>query len=89
MNIYVIGNDPIHFLDLDFKIKQGCFYTKIMIKGTVFFYSKLLVFYGDVPLARSYGVNISQLVRFARVCTKVSDLNGHNLYLTGKLLQQG
>ena len=44
---------------------------------------------GDVPLAPSYGIYISQLVRFARVCTKVSDFNERNLYLTDKLLRQG
>ena len=29
---------------------------------------------GDVPRAPSYGAYISQLIRFARVCSNVSDL---------------
>ena len=37
----------------------------------------------------SYGVYISQLVRFARCCTSVSDFNSKNLQLTSKLLTQG
>ena len=44
---------------------------------------------GDVPRLLSYGVYISQLVRFARCCTSVSDFNSKNLQLTSKLLTQG
>ena len=42
----------------------------------------------DLPLAPSYFVYILQLVRFTRVCTKVSEFNDRNLYLTAKHLQQ-
>ena len=34
---------------------------------------------GDVPRLPSYGVYISQLVRFTRCCTSVSDFNSKNL----------
>ena len=44
---------------------------------------------GDVPLVPSYGVYLLQLVRFARVCSDISDFNEQNLYLTEKLLHQG
>ena len=44
---------------------------------------------GDVPRSPSYGVYISQLIRFARVCTNVDDFNNRNLFLTAKLLKQG
>ena len=30
--------------------------------------------------------NISQLIRFARVCSNVDDFNNRNLFLTAKLL---
>ena len=33
---------------------------------------------GDVPRRTSYGVYISQLIRFARASSKVSDLNDFN-----------
>ena len=37
---------------------------------------------GDVPRRPSYGVYISQLKRFARVCSHVDDLNARNTFLT-------
>ena len=37
----------------------------------------------------SYGVYISQLVRFDRCCTSVSDFNSKNLQLTSKFLTHG
>ena len=44
---------------------------------------------GDVPRRPSYGVYISQLIRFARVCSYVDDFNTRNKCLTAKLLKQG
>ena len=44
---------------------------------------------GDVPRSPSYGVYISQLISFARVCSNVDDFNNRNLFLTAKLLKQG
>ena len=44
---------------------------------------------GDVPRSPSYGVYISQLIRFARVCSNVDDFNNRNILLTDKLLKQG
>ena len=47
--------------------------------------------YGDVPRRASYGVYISQLIRFARVCNHVpvADSIARNKCLTAKHLQQG
>ena len=45
---------------------------------------------GDVPRSASYGVYISQLIRFARVSSHVDDfINTRNKVLTAKLLRQG
>ena len=44
---------------------------------------------GDIPRSPSYGVYISQLNRFARVCSNVADFNNRILFLTAKLLNQG
>ena len=44
---------------------------------------------GDVPRSTSYGVYISQLIRFARASSYVADLNTRNKLLTKKLLKQG
>ena len=43
---------------------------------------------GDVPRSPSYGVYISQLIRFARVYSNVDDFNNRNLFLTAKLLNK-
>ena len=44
---------------------------------------------GDFPRSTSYGVYISQLIRFARVSSHVDDFNTRNKVLTAKLLRQG
>ena len=43
---------------------------------------------GDVPRRPFYGVYISQLIRFARVCSHVKDFNAGDKCLTSKLLKQ-
>ena len=40
---------------------------------------------GDVPRRASYGIYISQLISFARVCNHVADFNARNKCLTAKL----
>ena len=44
---------------------------------------------GDVSRLTSYGVYISQLIRFARVSSHVDDFNTRNKVLTAQLLGQG
>ena len=44
---------------------------------------------GEVPRSTTYGIYISQLVRFARVSSDVDDFNTSNKVLTAKLLNQG
>ena len=44
---------------------------------------------GDVPRSTSYGVYISQLIRFARASSYVADFNTRNKLLTQKPLKQG
>ena len=44
---------------------------------------------GDVPCSTSYGVYISQLIRFARASSHVADINTRDKLLTQKLLKQG
>ena len=45
--------------------------------------------HGDVPRSTSYGVYISQLIRFVRASSYVADFNTRNKLLTQKLLKQG
>ena len=44
---------------------------------------------GDIPRSPSYGVYISQLIRFTKVCSHVDDFNNKNYFLTSKLLKEG
>ena len=44
---------------------------------------------GNIPRSSSYGVHISQLILFARVCSNHGAFNNRNLFFTYKLLKQG
>ena len=44
---------------------------------------------GDIPRLPSYGIYISQLVRFARCCTSVLYFHSKNLQIPSKLLTHG
>ena len=79
------------FLDLDLSIEHGIISSKIYDKRDDFNFNivNFPQLDGDVPKATSYGVYISQLIRFARACTSVNDFNKRNLLITEKLLKQG
>ena len=44
---------------------------------------------GDVPRLPSYGIYISQLVRFVRCCTSVLDFHSKNFQITSNFLTEG
>ena len=79
------------FLDLHLSISTGFVSPKIYDKRDDFDFDIVNFPFldGDVPRSTSYGVNISQLIRFARVSSHVADLNACNKSLTAQLLQQG
>ena len=79
------------FLDLHLSISNGFFSSKIYDKRDDFDFDIVNFPFldGDVPRSTSYGVYISQLIRFARVSSHVVDFNARNKSLTAKLLQQG
>ena len=70
-------------MKLNLSITNGIVSSKIYDKRDDF------NFQGDDPRSSFYGVYISQLIRFARVCSYVDDLNYRNLFLNAKLLKQG
>ena len=79
------------FLDLHISISDGFVKTKTYDKRDNFD-SDIVNFpflYGDLPRSVSYGVYISQLIRFNRVSSHVDDFNTRNKVLTAKLLRQG
>ena len=79
------------FLDLHLSIPNGFVSPNIYDKRDDFdFYVVNFPFLdGDVPHFTSFGVNISQLIRFARPSSHVADFSARNKSLTAKPLQQG
>ena len=68
------------FMDLDLSITNDIVSSQIKDKWD-YFYFEIVNFPflgGDVPGFPSYGVYISQLICFARVCSYVSDFNNKN-----------
>ena len=79
------------FLDLHLSISNDIVSTKIYDKRDDFDFEIVNFPFldGDVPRSSSYGVYISQLIRFARASSYVADFNICNKLLTQKLLKQG
>ena len=79
------------FLNLNLFITNGVVSSTIYDKRDDFNFESVNVPYldRDVPRSPSYGVYISQLIHFARVCSNVDDFNNRILFLTAKLLKQG
>ena len=79
------------FLDLHLSISNGFVLSNIYDKRDDFDFDivKFPFLDGDVPPRPSYGVYISQLIRFARICSHVDDFNTRNKCLNAKLLKQG
>ena len=77
------------FLDLNLSITNDIVSSKIYDKRDDFNFEKVSFPFldGDIPRSPSYGVYISQLIRFARVCSNVDDFNNRNLFSTAKLLK--
>ena len=63
------------FLDLNLSITNGIISFKIYDKRNDFNFEIVNFPFldGDIPRSPSYGVYISQLIRFARVCSNVDD----------------
>ena len=79
------------FLDLNIKVIGNDIYTSVYDERDDFGFPivNFLWLSGDVPRLPSYGIYISQLVRFARCCTSVLDFHFKNLQITSKLLTHG
>ena len=79
------------FLDLHMSISNDKVSNKIYDKRDDFDFEivKFPFLDGDVPRSTSYGVYISQFIRFARASSYITDFNTRNTLLTQKLLKQG
>ena len=81
---------PRHlFLNLCTSISNGTVSTQIYDKRDDFVIVNFPFLDGDVPRRTSYEVYISQLIRFARASSNLSDFNCRYKALTAKLLRQG
>ena len=79
------------FLDLHLSISNDIVSNKIYDKRDDFDFEIVNFSFldGDVPHPTSYGVYISQLIRFARASSYDADFNTRNKLLTQKPLKQG
>ena len=75
LNKAITSDKEISFLDLDIKVVGSDVHTSVYDKRDDFGFPIVNFpwFSGDVPRLPSYVIYISQLVRFARCCTSVSD----------------
>ena len=85
------SNTEAPFWGLHLSISNGFVSSKIYDKRHDFDFDIVNFPYldADVPRSTSNRVYISQLIRFARVCSHVADFNARNKSLTAKLLLQG
>ena len=79
------------FLDFNLSINNDIVSTKIFDERDYFNFDivNFMFLDGDVPHRPSYDVYISQLIRFARATSHVTDFNNRNKFLTAILLKQG
>ena len=80
------SDNEVAFLDLHLSISKDIVSAKIYDKRDDCQFS---ILDGDVPRSTSYGVYISELIRFARASSYDTDFNTCNKLLTQKLLKQG
>ena len=79
-----------HYLDLDIMIKNDKFHTKLFDKRDAFNF-QIVNFpdlSGNIPNKHSYGVFVSQLIRYARCCGDVTDFTNRTKTLIDKLTKQ-
>ena len=89
LNKTTSSDTEIPFLDLHLTISDGFVSSNIYDTRDDFDIVNFPFLNGDIPRSTSYGVYISQLIRFARVSSHIADLNTRNQNLTAKLLKQG
>ena len=86
-----VSDTEASLLDLHLSLSDGFVKTKIYDKRVDFDFDIVNYSFldGDDPRLTSYGVYISQLIRFARVSSHIDGFNTRNKVLTDKLPRQG
>ena len=79
-NKAIVSDTEASFFNLHLSQSDDFVKTKIYDKRDHFDFDivNFLFLYGDFPCSISYGVYITQLIRFARVSSHVYDFNTHN-----------
>ena len=84
------NDDKATFLDLEEQIKDACIEVKTYDKRDAFKFE--IINYpdlsGNIPTKPAYGVFTSQVIRYARICSKKVDLLERFKSLTKKLLRK-
>ena len=85
------SDTEVPILDLDMPITNGIVSAEIADKQDDFTFEIVNFPFLDRDFRRypSYGVHISHLTRFARVCSHVDNFNNRNTFLTSEFLKQG
>ena len=83
------SDDKAAFLGLDLWIENDTVNTKVYDKRDDFNFQIVNFPFldGDIPRSTSYGIYISQLIRFARACSNVKSFNEQNILLTDPSFQ--
>ena len=84
------NDDKATFLDLEEQIKDACIEVKIYDKRDAFKFEIINYpdLYGNIPTKPAYGIFTSQVIRYARVCSKKDDLLKRVKSPTKKLLRK-
>ena len=80
-----------HYLDLDLGILDDKIHYNLFDKRDAFNFSIVNFpnLSGNIPAKQSYGVFISQLIRYARCCQHLQDFAERTKMLINKLVEQG
>ena len=85
------SDDLANYLDLTFIESNNRLYTKLYDKPDYFDFHivNFLFLSSNIPSSPSYGVYISQMIRYARCCSYYDDFGYHHKRLVDRLLSQG
>ena len=84
------NNQEVNYLDLQLEIKDNFLQYKLFDKRDNFGFSIVNFpnLSGNIPTSQSYGIFISQLVRYTRCCQKFIDFQHRTHLLVKRLLKQ-
>ena len=84
------SDQEVNYLDLHLEVKDSSIQYRLFDKRDNFSFNIVNFpdLSGNVPTNQSYGVFISQLVRFARCCQQFVDFKSRTLWLVERLLKQ-